>query len=197
MRRSSSGPTRHPAPRKGSSRQWSASSTSGGDPPPPLGSRPCTRLTSLPAPPRSEGEWSPCRPSIVPTWSPDCAGCHIAGVTHGTAGAPALRVPYGARRQVANQEVVDRPTRELDLVAGALDDRPKGADPPGKVVADGVEPRATASASTTAALPGPQHRHRAPRRVARPWGAPGVGAPQHASSARRTTVAQCLLRSLT
>jgi hypothetical protein len=31
--------------------------------------------------------------SIVPTWSPDCAGCHIAGMTDGTAGAPALRVP--------------------------------------------------------------------------------------------------------
>jgi hypothetical protein len=78
-------------------------STSGGDLPPPLESRPCTRLTSLPAPSRSEGEWSPCRPSIVPTWSRDCAGCHMAGMTHGTAGAPALRVAYNARRQVASR----------------------------------------------------------------------------------------------
>ena len=45
-------------------------STSGGDPPPPLGLTPCTRLKSPPKAPQSEGEWSPCqaqhRPDLVP-----------------------------------------------------------------------------------------------------------------------------------
>ena len=44
-------------------------SSCGGGPPPLLGSTPCTRLKSLPAAPRSEGEWSPCptyhRPDLV------------------------------------------------------------------------------------------------------------------------------------
>jgi hypothetical protein len=65
--------------------------------------------------------------------------------SRGTGSPGGLRRPAPGREQ----EVVDRLTRELDLVAGALDDRPKSADPLSKVVADGVEPRRRPSLGDT------------------------------------------------
>jgi hypothetical protein len=92
--------------------------------------RPVQEVFDVVADERNEPEYNPAMLRVEKLTDGPVAGVRGSGPSGGTR----LPMPEG------QQGVVDRRAGELDLVSGPCDDCPRGADPFGQVVADGLEP---------------------------------------------------------